>query len=128
MRLVVGSALIVRAGFEAVERSAADECHNSRCALNGAGILLIVGLWTPIVGTSVALIEIWKMLTLAGDKWVWLLLGTAGCRSRNVRTGSMVHRCSPFRLEAHRSSAPQNQLSLSLRLPIYHQISCLRRG
>src|SRR5208337_3782755 len=43
------------------------------------------------------------------------------CRSRDVRTRSMVHRCSPFRLEAHRSSAPQNELSLSLRLPIYHQ-------
>ena len=45
--------------------------------LAGAGILLIVGLWTPIAGTFVALIEIWKMLTLTGDKWVWLLLGTA---------------------------------------------------
>ena len=46
--------------------------------LIGAGILLIVGLWTPIVGTSIALIEIWKMFALPGDKWVWLLLGTAG--------------------------------------------------
>jgi hypothetical protein len=45
--------------------------------LMGAGILLIVGLWTPIVGTSIALIEIWKMFALPGDKWVWLLLGTA---------------------------------------------------
>jgi putative oxidoreductase len=46
--------------------------------LMGAGILLIAGLWTPIAGTSIALIEIWKLLTLAGDKWVWVLLGTAG--------------------------------------------------
>jgi len=46
--------------------------------LMGAGILLIVGLWTPIAGTSIALIEIWKMFTVAGDKWVWLLLGTVG--------------------------------------------------
>jgi hypothetical protein len=45
--------------------------------LMAAGILLIAGLWTPIIGTSIALIEIWKMLTIAGDKWVWLLLGTA---------------------------------------------------
>ena len=44
----------------------------------GAGILLILGLWTPVVGTSVALIEFCKILTLAGDKSVWLLLGTAG--------------------------------------------------
>jgi hypothetical protein len=43
----------------------------------GAGLLLIAGLWTPIVGTSIALIEIWKILAVPGDKWVWLLLGTA---------------------------------------------------
>jgi hypothetical protein len=45
--------------------------------LIGAGLLLIAGLWTPIVGSSIALIEVWKILTVSGDKWVWLLLGTA---------------------------------------------------
>ena len=43
-----------------------------------AGVLLIAGLWTPIAGTGVAVIEIWKVLALPGDKWVWLLLATAG--------------------------------------------------
>ena len=45
--------------------------------LMAAGILLIAGLWTPIVGTSIALIEIWNTFALSGDKWVWLLLATA---------------------------------------------------
>ena len=45
--------------------------------LLGAGILLMAGLWTPVAGVSIALIEIWKMFALAGDKWVWLLLATA---------------------------------------------------
>ena len=45
--------------------------------LLGAGILLIAGLWTPIAGVSVALTEVWKMLMLPGDKWLWLMLGTA---------------------------------------------------
>ena len=43
--------------------------------LMGLGILLILGLWTPIVGTLVALVEAWKILTLSGDRWLWLLLG-----------------------------------------------------
>jgi len=46
--------------------------------LAGAGILLIVGLWTPIAGTVVALTEIWKMFLLPGDRWIWLLLATLG--------------------------------------------------
>jgi putative oxidoreductase len=75
MRLVVGSALIVRASL----RLWADPAMNVRIPavlLIGAGILLILGLWTPIAGTSVALIEIWKMVVLPGDRWVWLLLAT----------------------------------------------------
>src|SRR5579872_2816826 len=42
-------------------------------------------------------------------------VGNRLCRSRNVRTGSMVHRRSPFRLEAHRSSTPQNEFKVSVR-------------
>ena len=77
MRVVVGSVLIVRAGLRLWTDLPPMNVTIPAALLMGAGILLIVGLWTPIVGTSIALIEIWKMLTVAGDKWVWLLLGTA---------------------------------------------------
>jgi len=78
MRVVVGSMLIVRAGLRLWSDLPPMNVAIPAVLLIGAGILLTLGLWTPIVGTSIALIEIWKMLTLAGDKWVWLLLGTAG--------------------------------------------------
>jgi len=77
MRVVVGSVLIVRAGLRLWSDLPPMNVTIPALLLMGAGLLLIVGLWTPIVGTSIALIEIWKMLTLPGDKWVWLLLGTA---------------------------------------------------
>ena len=76
MRVVVGSVLVVRASSRLWVDPALNETILA-VLLMGAGTLLIVGLWTPIVGTSTALIEIWKILTVAGDKWVWLLLGTA---------------------------------------------------
>ena len=77
MRVVVGSVLIARAGLTLWSDPPPMNVTIPAALLMGAGILLVVGLWTPIVGTSIALIEIWKMLTVAGDKWVWLLLGTA---------------------------------------------------
>ena len=77
MRVVVGSVLIVPAGLRLWSDLPAMTVTIPAVLLMAGGILLIVGLWTPIVGTSVAMIEIWKMLTLSGDKWVWLLLGTA---------------------------------------------------
>jgi putative oxidoreductase len=77
MRAVVGSVLIVRAGLRLWSDLPPLNVTIPAVLLMGAGILLIAGLWTPIVGTSIALIEIWKILTVTGDKWVWLLLGTA---------------------------------------------------
>jgi len=77
MRAVVGSALIVRAGLRLSGDLPPMNVTIPAVLLIGTGILLIAGLWTPIAGTSIALIEICKMLTAAGDKWVWLLLGTA---------------------------------------------------
>jgi hypothetical protein len=78
MRLVVGSALILRASFRLWSDSTPVSVTIPALLLMGAGILLIAGLWTPIAGTLVALTEILKMLTLAGDKWLWLLLGSVG--------------------------------------------------
>jgi len=77
MRFVIGSALVVRAASKLWTDPPLNVTIPAVLAM-GAGILLIAGLWTPIVGTSVALIEAWKMIMLPGDKWVWLLLGTAG--------------------------------------------------
>ena len=77
MRLVIGSVLVVR-GSAKLWIDPPLNVGILAALLIGAGILLIAGLWTPIVGTSVALIEVWKIIMLPGDKWVWLLLGTAG--------------------------------------------------
>jgi hypothetical protein len=77
LRLVIGSALVVRAASNLWIDPPLNVTIPAVLAI-GAGILLIAGLWTPIVGTSVALIEVWKIIMLSGDKWVWLLLGTAG--------------------------------------------------
>ena len=77
MRVVVGSVLIARAGLRLWSDLPPMNVAIPAGLLMAAGILLIAGLWTPIVGSSIAFIEIWKILTVAGDKWVWLLLGTA---------------------------------------------------
>jgi len=77
LRLVVGAALVVRASSTLWS----DPPMNVTIAavlLMGAGMLLIAGLWTPIAGTVVALLEISQVVIPAGDRWVALLLGTIG--------------------------------------------------
>jgi putative oxidoreductase len=46
--------------------------------LTGAGLLLLAGLWTPVVGTLVAAINVWKIFWLPGNLWIYILLGTLG--------------------------------------------------
>jgi uncharacterized membrane protein YphA (DoxX/SURF4 family) len=78
MRAVAGSALVVSASLTLLSDPPPLSVTIPAILLLGAGSLLIAGLWTPIAGASVALIEVWKMLMLPGDKSLWLMLGTAG--------------------------------------------------
>ena len=78
MRLVVGSALVVRASLTLLSDPPPLNVIIPAIVLIGGGILLIAGLWTPIAGVSVGITEIWNMLMLHGDKSGWLLLGTVG--------------------------------------------------
>jgi hypothetical protein len=43
-----------------------------------AAIFLLVGLWTPIVGTLIAVIELWIALAHTNDPWIPVVLATLG--------------------------------------------------
>ena len=36
----------------------------------GAGLLLFLGLWTPIAGAVVAFVELWVLFSRTGDPWM----------------------------------------------------------
>jgi putative oxidoreductase len=44
----------------------------------GTGLLLIIGLWTPIMGVLVAAIAIWRMFLQPENLWIYILLATLG--------------------------------------------------
>ena len=77
MRLVVGIVLIHHgiAGLRA-------EPQLGRVVLDvlatGAGLFLLAGLWTPVAGSVVAVIELWYAFSQPGDPLIHILLGTVG--------------------------------------------------
>jgi hypothetical protein len=77
MRLVVGLALVSNAG-SALLSSPAIPMAILSVLLAAAAILLIVGLFTPIAGTLVALIESCRLVTIPADRLVYLLVATFG--------------------------------------------------
>jgi hypothetical protein len=77
MRLVAGIALVVH-GVTTLRGQAAIGAAVLQVLAAGAAILLLAGLWTPIAGTLVTLIELRSIFSQAGDPWIYLLLGTLG--------------------------------------------------
>jgi len=77
MRLVVGIAIVVR-GVTTL-RGGLPIAPALLCVLAvGAGLLLLMGLWTPIAGALVAIIALWNAFSQPGDPWPSILLGTLG--------------------------------------------------
>jgi putative oxidoreductase len=44
----------------------------------GLGLFVLVGFWTPIAGTLVAIVELWLAFSSAGDLWTAILLAALG--------------------------------------------------
>jgi RNA polymerase sigma factor (sigma-70 family) len=80
MRFVVGIALVNSAG-SALLSSPAIPVRILSVLLGGAAILLIIGLYTPIVGTAVAVIESFRLLTIPADNAALMLMRKRRSRS-----------------------------------------------
>jgi putative oxidoreductase len=54
----------------------------------GAGVLLLVGLWTPLAGTLIAMVEMWNVLTHSGSPLISLTLGILGASLAMIGPGA----------------------------------------
>ena len=77
MRLDVGITLVVRSIIELQSAPPINLAVIHVVAI-AVGILLLAGLWTPIAGVLLAIIEIWSAFTHPHDPWSCILLGTLG--------------------------------------------------
>ena len=54
----------------------------------GTGILLLVGLWTPMVGTLVAIIELSIAFSNTRDPWISIILASLGATLAMIGPGA----------------------------------------
>ncbi|HWF46536.1 MAG TPA: hypothetical protein VG168_05995, partial [Bryobacteraceae bacterium] len=54
----------------------------------GAGALLLAGLWTPLAGTLVAIVELWIAFSRLGDPWIAIMLAVLGAILAMVGPGA----------------------------------------
>ena len=77
MRVVAAAAL----GFKAVS-GVSDQFQMGSAPIialqTGAGLLLLVGLWTPLAGLLIVALEGWLLSARPHDPWPHILLATLG--------------------------------------------------
>jgi uncharacterized membrane protein YphA (DoxX/SURF4 family) len=77
MRLAAGIALILHGGTRLLDGPPLGPAV-LLAVMTAIGILLIIGLWTPIAGALAAVIALWHAFSHTGSPWSCILLGTLG--------------------------------------------------
>ncbi len=77
MRLIAGIALMAQGLMRLRTEPATGPAVLGVLAI-GAGLLLFVGFWTPILGWLVAVLGLWSAIAQRGDPWASILLATIG--------------------------------------------------
>ena len=113
MRLVIGPVVFVRAAPH-LWTDAPLHVTLGSASVAGSGLLLFAGLWTPVAGAVVALIEISQMLRVDEDPLVSPVVSSHRRRSGDVGAGALVDRRSTLRMEAHRAACRKNSLAPGL--------------
>ena len=81
LRLLTTAALIHQA-IGVLHRAPATVLQTPQVVVAAAAVLLLVGLWTPIAGTLVAIAEVWisvsRQFWQSGDPWYPVMLAALG--------------------------------------------------
>jgi uncharacterized membrane protein YphA (DoxX/SURF4 family) len=87
MRLVIGGALVYCSSSLLMSHPPSLLAIAS-AFLIGAGILLLAGLWTPVAGTIVALVEFWKIFAVPNDTWAYVFAATIAAALAMIGPGA----------------------------------------
>jgi putative oxidoreductase len=87
LRLVTGAALIHEGMADS--RVAFDFASIASQVIEaGAGVLLVAGLWTPVAGVVLAVVELWVAFSHVGGAWIPIILATLGAALAMVGPGA----------------------------------------
>jgi len=75
MRLVAGIGLIA-VGLSVLRTGPSIEAGTLAGVAMACGILLVIGLWTPIAGSLSAVLGLWSAISHRGNPWADVLLAT----------------------------------------------------
>jgi hypothetical protein len=86
-RVLIGTALL---HYGIVHLRQVPPCAPAAPDMIGAavGILLLLGLWTPVVGILVAVVQMWIILSRCADPWIPSMLAILGATLAMIGPGA----------------------------------------
>lgn len=75
---IASAAALVSMGIGSLSTPLASAIAAPAIVQTCAGLLLLLGLWTPIAGLIVVLLEGWRAMSQPSDAWTHILLATLG--------------------------------------------------
>ena len=78
LQRILTAILLIRYGILDLTSTATSLSMTPQVIASCAGIFLLFGLWTPIIGTVIGAIELWVAMTHMSDPWIPIVLATLG--------------------------------------------------
>jgi uncharacterized membrane protein YphA (DoxX/SURF4 family) len=88
LQRLITATLLFHSVFEHISRTTYLPSTALQMIAAGAGVLLLIGLWTPLAGTIVAISELVILLSNHGDPWTCLLLAILGATLAMIGPGT----------------------------------------
>jgi hypothetical protein len=78
LQRVLAAVILVRFGIISLTGAAVSTSMFPEMVAACVGIFLLIGLWTQVVGTLIAVVELWIAFTRPGDPSMMIVLATLG--------------------------------------------------
>lgn len=88
LQRVLAAILLLRLGIIEITGASFSPLGIAQIIAACAGILLLVGLWTPLAGALIAVIELWIATTHVSDPWIPIILATLGATAAMIGPGA----------------------------------------
>ena len=88
LQRILAATLLVRCGIIQLTGTSFSTSTLPEIVAACAGILLLVGFWTPVVGSVIAVVELWIAVTSGADPWMPIVLATLGGTAAMIGPGA----------------------------------------
>jgi uncharacterized membrane protein YphA (DoxX/SURF4 family) len=88
LQRILTAVLLIRFGIMELSGASNSLAAVTQIIAAFAGALLLIGLWTPIVGTLIAVIELWLTATHLVDPWTCITVATLAATVAMIGPGA----------------------------------------